>query len=128
MLVGVGRLVGEERRELVARRRQADQVEVDAPQQRRFVGRRRRASAPCDSCSAARNASIGLRTHAAFLTVGTAGRTGGWYAQWSRGSGGGGSCGRVRAFVDPLLDECDLCVGRAPRLRLPAACACRTRR
>ena len=56
--------------QLLAGRRQADQVEIDAAQQHGCAASGRGVS-PRSSCSAARKASIGLRTQAAFLTDGT---------------------------------------------------------
>ena len=71
LLVGVGRGVGEKGVLLRGRRRQADQVEVDAPEERELVGRTggRR---PLALYSAAMKASIGFVD--ATAVVGTSGR------------------------------------------------------
>ena len=57
---------------------------------------------PCAACLSATNASIGLRTHAACdgdNADGSAGRTGGRNAQWSRGSASGCSSAGTGALM-----------------------------
>ena len=65
----LGRIV-QERAQLLTRRGQADQIEIDATQERVLFRR------PSFSCSAAMKVSMGFFDQAAFLTFGKADRTG----------------------------------------------------
>ena len=66
LLVGVGRFVGQKSLHFGARRRQADQVEIDAPQQALAWPPGGWLTSPRRSCSAAMKASIGFWPHAGF--------------------------------------------------------------
>ena len=57
--------------DLGRRRRQADQVNAQSPNERVLVGFRAKVMHASLSSRARMNASIGLRTHATFLTAGT---------------------------------------------------------
>ena len=114
LLVGVGRLVGEERVDLGRRRRQAGQVEVT---RRSSVALSASGDGfrPFASSRARMNRSIGLRTHAGWLTAGSSARFGATYAQ---------CVSHLAPFVDPAAQQLDLACPSA-RARSPAAACAR---
>ena len=131
LLVGVGDVVVEEGVDFVGRRRQADQVEGDAPQQRALVGGGRGRQLLLFELGED-EASTGPRGQALSLTAGGAGGRSGCQAQWSclrfwQVEGGlvaDGRVGAVRAargaHLDPGGQVGDDGVGQLPSLAASA--------